>query len=107
MKRVSESDDTYVANSAEELLEALELKATYILITKYYKDEFLENTEIPLGKENFFYPSYGAGINPLFLIMNLFDKEGTQQRKIENKVQKYYVKKYGEDLLLYLRVLDY
>src|SRR5699024_863506 len=50
----SESDDCVVAGTAEELLDALKLKADYILITKYYKREFLDKTELPLPEMGFF-----------------------------------------------------
>jgi|SRR5690625_340376 len=106
----SELDDCFVVNSAEELLSALKLKAPQILITKYYKKEFLERTDVPLPEENFFSGTRiaaGVGYNPVFLLMNRFSEKDKQQRKINSKVQKYILKKHDEDLLLYLRQLDY
>jgi len=106
----SKSHDCYVANNAEELLSALKIKADTILITKYYKDEFMEKTELPLPEEDFFSGTRvaaSAGGNPVFLLMNLFSKRDKQQRKIDSKIQKYILKKHDEDLLLYLRQLDY
>ncbi|TMN23351.1 hypothetical protein [Lentibacillus cibarius] len=106
----SESDDCFVANNAEELLSALKNKAPYILITKYYRKEFQQNTELPMPEENFFSGTRvaaGVGGSPVFLLMNLFSKKDKQQRKIDSKIQKYILKEHGEDLLLYLRQLDY
>lgn len=102
--------DCFVAKNAEDLLSALERKADKILITKHYREEFLENTELPLGEDNYFSSirsSAGLGSNPVFLLMNRFSKDDKQQRKIDSKVQKYILKESGEDLLLYLRQFDY
>lgn len=106
----SETDDCFVANNAEELLSALKIKAFNILITKFYKKEFLKNTELPMPEENYFSWTRGAasvGVNPFFLLKNRLSKEDKQQRKIDSKIQRYILKEHGEDLLLYLRQLDY
>jgi len=106
----SESDDCFVAGTAEELLDALKLKADYILITKYYKREFLDKTELPLPEMGFFSGTRmaaSAGGSPVFLFLNWLEKNDKQQRKIDSKVQKYMLKEHGEDLLLYLRQLTY
>lgn len=100
-------EDCLVVNNAEEMLEALNAKADYILITKWYKKEFLERSEVPMPEENFFSGARVAAGSPFFHLINLFSKKGTVQRKIDGKVQKYIMKPHGEDLLLYLRQLDY
>lgn len=101
------SDSYLVANNAGELLSALNAKPKYVLITKHYKKEFLERSEVPLSEENLFSGTRVASGTPLFHLINLFSKKGTLQRKIDGKVQKYMMKEHGDDLLLYLRQLDY
>lgn len=106
----SRLNDCLVANDVDELLAALKVKAPRILITKYYKKEFLENTETPLPEENLFsYSRVGASLggNPIFLLMNIFSKKEKKQRIIDKRVQKYLLKEYGEDLLLEFRMLYY
>lgn len=41
-------NDFFIANNAEELLSALEEKESFILIPKHFKNEFLENTQLPV-----------------------------------------------------------
>src|SRR5699024_9288162 len=106
----SKSHDCYVANNAEDLLSALKIKANTILITKYYKEEIMGTTALPLPADAFVSGTRvaaSAGGNPVFLLMNFFSKRDKQQRKIDSKVQKYMLKKHDEDLLLYLRQRDY
>src|SRR5699024_9723644 len=99
----SKSHDCYVANNAEELLSALKIKANTILITKYYKEEFMEKTELPLPEEDFFSSTRvaaSAGGNPVFLLMNVFSKRDNQQRQLDSKVQTSMRKQHHQDLLL-------
>ncbi|MDY0393850.1 hypothetical protein ACFSMW_16630 [Virgibacillus halophilus] len=51
----------------------------------------------------------GAGIvsSPLFHLMNMFSNDSKQQKKIDSQIRKYTLKKQDDDLLLYLRQLDY
>lgn len=109
MKKINENE-CLVANSKAELVEALQQHPAKILITQPYRDEFLEHTEIPLPEENLFSGSHtAAGLagNPIFLAMNALSKNDKEQKIIDRKVQKYRLKAYGEDVLLYLRQLEY
>ncbi|GIN72932.1 hypothetical protein J14TS2_34070 [Bacillus sp. J14TS2] len=108
-----DSDNCFVVNSTEELLSALEKKAPLILITKFYKKEFLEHAELPLteleqmGLELGFHGGAELTSGPLFQLINFLSKDSKQQKKIASKLRKYTLKQKDDDLLLYLRQLDY
>lgn len=103
----------FVANNAEELLSALEKKESFILISKHFKSDFLENTQLPMTeKEEMGFELGFRGIanmlaTPIFHLINWISKDSNQQKRIDSKIRKYTVKKQDEDLLLYLRQLDY
>lgn len=107
------SYDCFVADNAEKLLAALEKKESSILIPKSFKDEFLKNTQLPmteteqLGFELGSRGTANLSASPIFHLVNWLSKDSKQQKRIDSKIRKYTLKKQGEDLLLYLRQLDY
>ncbi|TRM11988.1 hypothetical protein FH966_09985 [Lentibacillus cibarius] len=111
--KTDESNNHFVAGNAEELLSALENKEPYILIPKYFKGKFLENTQLPLTeKEQMGFELGSRGTanllsSPLFHLINWLSKDSKQQKRIDSKIRKYTLKEQGDNLLLYLRQLDY
>lgn len=104
----------FLVNSAEELLNALKRKESYILIQGDFKKEFEQNTQLPLSEtekmpfELGFSGSAGLWGEIFYQIINVFGKGEKQQKKIDSQVRKYNMKKINEnELLLYLRQLDY
>ncbi len=104
----------FEANNAEELLLAFKNKETYILIKGDYKKEIdqvakgvLNDTErmgVELGS------SGGLTIlaEVFFQIGKLFSNKDADQKKIESQIRQYKFKRINDDeLLLYLRQLDY
>ncbi|WP_182201700.1 hypothetical protein [Paraliobacillus salinarum] len=101
-------------NNSEELLTALTNKESYIVINKEYKQEFLNNTELPFTEKELMGLQLGShggaaiGGGLIFAIINFFSKGSKQQKKIDSKVRNYVLKGWKDDgLLLYLRQLDY
>lgn len=115
-RSIVETDQQYnclVINNSEELLAALENKEPSILIPQHFKSEFLENTQLPmsenekLGFELGFRGAANLTATPIFHLINWLSKDSKQQKRIDSKIRKYTLKKYNEDLLLYLSQLDY
>lgn len=109
-----DSNNCYIVDNADELLAALKIKAPRILITKSFKHEFLKNTELPLtetermGFDLGFRGGAGIASAPFFHLINFFSKDSKQQKKIDSRMRSYLLKKQDtDDLLLYLRQLDY
>lgn len=112
--KMKNEDSYFVANNAEELLRGLNNKESYILITKDYMKDFIEQTELPLSENeqlgfNLGFRG-GAGIfsEILYQLINKFSDGSKQQKQIDSRIRKYIVKKLDEgEILLYLRQLDY
>jgi len=108
----SKVNDCFVATNKEELLVALKEKKSSILIPEYFKQEFLENTELPMTEEQEIWSELGfqgkANLTAatIFHLINWLSKDSKQQKQIDSKIRKYMLKKYSKDLLLYLRHLD-
>src|SRR5699024_7070035 len=102
-----------VINNSEELLAALENKEPSILIPQHFKSELLENTQLLMSeneKSGFELGFRGAAkltATPIFHLINWLSNDSKQQKRIDSKIRKYTLKKYNEDLLLYLSQLDY
>jgi len=111
--KADKSYNCFVADNAEQLLSALEKKESSILIPKYFKDEFVRNTQLPMTETEQIGLEVGSrgtanlSASPIFHLINWFSKGSKQQKKIDSKIRKYTLKEQGEDLLLYLRQLDY
>lgn len=111
--KTDESYNYFVANNADELLSALEKKKSSVLIPKHFKNEFLENTQLPmtetgqLGLELGSRGTANLSASPLFHLINWLSKDSKQQKRIDSKIRKYTLKDQGDDLLLYLSQLDY
>ncbi|WP_255247466.1 hypothetical protein [Paucisalibacillus globulus] len=104
----------FTANNSEELLYALNNKEPYIIISREYKNEFLETTELSLtenelmGLELGFRGTASLWGEIFYQIINLFSKDSKEKKKIDSKIRKYSIKKRDEnDFLLYLRQFDY
>lgn len=100
--------------SREELLEALKKREFMILLDGNFKKKFLENTEMPLsesermGFDLGFRGTSGIFSEIFYQIMNLFDDNETEQKKIDSRIRQYKLKKLNnKELLLYLQQLDY
>lgn len=104
----------FTANNSEELLMALKNKEPYIIISRDYRNEFLETTELPLSENEIMGFELGfRGTGRLwgeifYQIINIFSKDSKETKQIERKLRKYSLKKWNEqELLLYLRQFDY
>lgn len=111
---LKDRSDYCKVNNAEELLHALNVKESHILIQKDFKKEFMQNTALPLTETEImpfelgFRGTAGIWSEIFYQIINVFDKGDKQQKKIDSKVRRYNLKKLNEnELLLYLRQLDY
>lgn len=114
MLELKERDGYFKANNAEELLFALKNKESHIIIQEGFKNEFEENTQLPLteneqmGFHLGFRGTAGIWGEVIFQFINRFSKGSKQQKKIDSKVRKYSIKKLNEhEILLYLRQLEY
>src|SRR5699024_6467823 len=100
--------DCLVINNSEELLAALENKELSILIPQHFKSEFLENTQLPrsenekLGFELGFRGAANLTATPIFHLIKWISKNSKLQKKIDSKIRKYTLKKYNEDIILYI-----
>src|SRR5699024_7670264 len=110
-RSIVETDQQYnclVINNSEELLAALENKEPSILIPQHFKSEFLENTQLPmsenekLGFELGFRGAANLTATPIFHLINWCSKYRKQKHMIDSIIRKYTLKKYNEDLLLYV-----
>ncbi|WP_236686958.1 hypothetical protein [Ornithinibacillus contaminans] len=111
---ILENNEHVTVNNPEELLMAVKNKKPYILISSDYKDEFLENTDLPLSEIEIMGFELGARGNAqltgglLYPIINFFSKGSKVQKQIDSRLRKYTYKKTSEhDILLYLRHFDY
>lgn len=107
-------DDCYIAHNNEELLDALNKKETYIIITEDFKKTFLETSQEPFTANETMGVNLGsAGGASLFgelfyQIGKLFSNDPSEQKKIDSKLRSYTLKKTTNgELLLYLSQLDY
>lgn len=106
-------DKYFVANNAEELLFALDNSESYIVIPKAFKEEFLEKTQLPLtetgqmGFELGFRGTANLLSSPFFHLLNWLSDDSKQQKQIDSKVRKYSLKKQEDEVILYLRQLDF
>lgn len=98
----------------EDLLLAFDNKESYIIIKGEYKNEIKKLAEAQLTDTERLGLDLGsagtAGIlAEVFLqIANLFSKKEDEQKKIENQIRRYKIKKINEnEYLLYLRQFDY
>lgn len=100
-----------VVNNNSELLSALEIKPTSILVTSSFKEEeaFLDKTELPLSEMEQMGFAVGSGGSTMlaggiiYAVLNKLGKEDKQQKKINSKMQNYVLTRHDEDLLLQLR----
>lgn len=107
-------NDYLTVNNAEELLQALKKRESYILLRGEFKKEFLKNTQLPLSETEImpfelgFWGTAGIWSEFFYQIINAFAKGEKQQKQIDSKLRRYTLKKLNEnELLLYLRQLDY
>ncbi len=114
MLEFRENAGYFKANNAEELLFALKNKESHIIIQEDFKKEFEENTQLPLteseqmGFHLGFRGTAGIWGEIIFQLINRFSRGSKQQKKIDNKIRKYSIKKLSEqEILLYLRQLEY
>lgn len=110
----TERERYFQASNPDELLYALKNKQNYIMIQKNYRNEFLQNTQLPMSETSemgFQLGLGGAGglFGEVFYhLSNLFSKENKEQKKIDYQIRKYTVKEMDDkQILLYLRQLDY
>lgn len=97
-----------------ELLRAFQNKEPSILIKGTYAKEVKKAAETSLSeKDKLGFELGSAGVATVFAegiyrIMNAFSKEDKQKQKIEAQIRKYHaVPKENNEILLYLRQLDY
>lgn len=114
MESTIEKEQYFQANNAEELISALDDKESHIIITKHFREEFEEHTQLPLSETELMGFQLGSrGMAALwselvFQIINIFSKGSKQQKKIDRKVRNYAYKELDDyEILLYLRQLDY
>lgn len=100
--------------SSEDLLIALENKESYILIKGEYQKELKKLLQATLTETETMGMELGSAglVNILgevfYKLFNLFDKTEETQKKIESQLRKYKYKKMNEnEILLYLRQMDY
>ncbi|MFB1051968.1 hypothetical protein [Paraliobacillus sp. JSM ZJ581] len=109
-----DSKEYIEVNNAEELLSAFNNKESHIVIKKGYKEEFLNNTELPFTENELMGLQLGSGGGAtiggsiIFAILNFFSKGSKKQKKIDSRIRNYVLKNWKDnELLLYLRQLDY
>ncbi|WP_010095341.1 hypothetical protein [Ornithinibacillus scapharcae] len=88
----------YKATNTEELLYALKHKESHIIIQEDFKEEFMENTQLPLSENEqmgFHLGSNGTASiwgEVFFQIINRFGKGSLEQKKIDSLIRKYSIK---------------
>ncbi|WP_411843377.1 hypothetical protein [Salinicoccus sp. HZC-1] len=109
-----EIENYFKADNAEELLQALKNKESYIIIRGDFKKDFEKNTQLPLTdteEMSFELGFRGTGriwSEAFYQLINVFGKGNKQQKKIDSKVRNYNFKELNRnELLLYLKQLDY
>ena len=109
-----EKKDYFQAGNSDELLYAIQRKKDYIIIQENYRNEFLQNTQLPvsetaeMGFQLGFRGAAGIFEELFYQISKLFSKASKQQKEIDHKIRKYTVKEMdNKQILLYLRQLDY
>ena len=110
-----EKENAYFeAFNVDDLLLAFKNKETHIVIKGEYKKEIEKFAEAQLSEtENLGLELGSAGTvtilaEAVFQLANLFSSKDADQKKIENQIRKYKIKRINEhELLLYLRQLDY
>ncbi|HLQ82572.1 MAG TPA: hypothetical protein VK121_01825, partial [Pseudogracilibacillus sp.] len=89
------SAEEYVrVENTDELIKALKDKAIHILLEGEFKDEFLQNTDLPLSEEELMPFELGfrgvAGLvsEGFYKAITLFSNEEDQQKFIDSKVRR-------------------
>lgn len=99
-------EELVVVNNQDELLSALKNQAHFIRIEGDYKEDFLEDTDIPLSEnekmplELGFRGTAGLGGEIFYQIINAFSKEEKEQKQIDSKVRQYTVERLSDGVLL-------
>lgn len=109
-----EESSYFRANTAEDLLYALENKENYIIVTEDFRKEFERNTQLPLPETEQMGANLGSGGSTavtgevLFRMLNFFGKGSRQQKEINKKIRSYQYKQWNDnELLLYRAQLEY
>ncbi|MFJ7827778.1 hypothetical protein [Psychrobacillus sp. NPDC096623] len=112
--RLEQENSYFEAFNVEDLLLAFKNKETHIVIKGEYKKEIDKFAEAQLSETETLGMELGSAgtvtilAEAIFQLANLFSRKDAEQKKIENQIRKYKIKKINEnELLLYLRQMDY
>lgn len=110
-----ENENSYFeVYNTEDLILAFKNKESYILIKGDYKNELENSAKSQLSEKETLGLELGSAgtitilAEVFFQLINLFSNKDDTQKKIESQIRKYKYKKINEnEILLYLRQLDY